>query len=137
MPRPKCQRRIGCPPAMEGFKPFGIHRNGKETVTLLFEEYEALRLTDYEGLTQEQAAEKMQVSRPTFTRIYEQARKTIAKAFVEGSAIIIQGGDVQFDKKWYRCRTCHRLVEGIENHTRCQGCTKYSDDELKEITSYL
>ncbi|GAT62040.1 DUF134 domain-containing protein [Paludibacter jiangxiensis] len=137
MPRPKCQRRIGCPPTMEGFKPFGIHRNGKETVTLLFEEYEALRLTDYEGLTQEQAAEKMQVSRPTFTRIYEQARKTIAKAFVEGSAIIIQGGDVQFDKKWYRCRTCHRLVEGIENHIRCHGCTKYSDDELKEITSYI
>lgn len=137
MPRPKCQRRIGCPPTMEGFKPFGIHRNGKETVTLLFEEYEALRLTDYEGMTQEQAAEKMQVSRPTFTRIYEQARKTIAKAFVEGSAIIIQGGDVQFDKKWYRCRTCHRLVEGIENHIRCHGCTKYSDDELKEITSYV
>ena len=137
MPRPKCQRKIGCPPAMEGFKPFGIPRSELEKVTLLFEEYEAFRLTDYDGMTQEQAASKMQVSRPTFTRIYEQARKTIAKAFVEGKAIVIAGGDAQFEKQWYRCSKCHKLVQGLENHTRCHGCTKYGDDELKKITSYL
>jgi uncharacterized protein len=133
MSRPKCQRKIGAPPAMEGFKPFGISCNKPEKVTLLFEEYEAIRLTDYEGMNQEQSATQMQVSRPTFTRIYEQARKTIAKAFVEGKSITITGGDARFEKQWYRCRKCHKLVEGIENHTRCDGCTCYNDDELVSI----
>jgi len=133
MPRPKCQRRMGMPPSMEGFRPFGISCEKTGKITLLFEEFEAIRLTDYEGMTQEQAAEQMQVSRPTFTRIYEQARRSIAKAFVEGRAIVINGGDVRFEKQWYRCRKCHKLVEGIENHTRCAGCTRYSDDELVRI----
>jgi predicted DNA-binding protein (UPF0251 family) len=120
---------------MEGFSPFGIAAgHAGESVTLLFEEYEAIRLTDYEGLTQEQAAERMQVSRPTFTRIYEQARKTVAVAFVEGKTIVISGGDAHFDRKWYRCRKCHKLVEGIQNHTRCHGCTRFGDDELSEVT---
>jgi predicted DNA-binding protein (UPF0251 family) len=118
---------------MEGFRPFGISCEKMGKITLLFEEFEAIRLTDYEGMTQEQAAEQMQVSRPTFTRIYEQARRSIAKAFVEGRAIVINGGDVRFEKQWYRCRKCHKLVEGIENHTRCAGCTRYSDDELIRI----
>jgi len=51
---------------------------------LNFDEYETIRLLDYEGLMQEEAAERMNVSRPTLTRIYENARKTMAKAFVEG-----------------------------------------------------
>ena len=71
MPRPKRYRTIENPPIMEGFKPFGISMTDLEPVILLFEEYESMRLADYLGLTQEQAAEKMNVSRPTFTRIYE------------------------------------------------------------------
>jgi predicted DNA-binding protein (UPF0251 family) len=76
---------------MEGFKPFGIPMRELGSVVMLFEEFEAIRLADYENLTQEEAAEKMNISRPTFTRLYDKARKTIAKAFVEGKAIIIQG----------------------------------------------
>ena len=92
MPRPKRRRMIVNPPAMEGFKPFGIPMTDLEPVILLYEEYESIRLSDYEGLTQEQSAKKMNVSRPTFTRIYEKARRTIAQAFVEGKAIFIEGG---------------------------------------------
>jgi len=94
---------------MEGFKPFGIPMINLEPVILLYEEYEAIRLADYEGLTQEQAAGQMNVSRPTFTRIYEKARCTIAKAFVEGKAIFIEGGDFQTDNCWYRCENCQKL----------------------------
>ncbi len=97
------------PPVMEGFKPFGIPMINLEPEILLYEEYEAIRLADYEGMTQEQAAGQMDVSRPTFTRIYEKARCTIAKAFVEGKAIFIEGGDFQTDNCWYRCENCHKL----------------------------
>ncbi|MBV5343163.1 DUF134 domain-containing protein, partial [bacterium] len=98
MPRPKQFRKIGFPPLMRGYKPFGIPRTELESVTLSYDEYETIRLLDYEGLMQEQAAERMNVSRPTLTRIYEKARKAIAKAFVEGKMIVIEGGNVDFGK---------------------------------------
>ena len=100
---------------------------------LHFDEYEAIRLLDYEGLMQEQAAERMNVSRPTLTRIYEQARRSMAKAFVEGKMIVIEGGNVEFDRDWYRCKKCHKLIEGKNNHVRCRQCVKYGDDELVPV----
>ncbi len=92
MPNRKRHRRITGFPIMEGYKPFGIPMCELEAINLLFEEYEALRLADYEDLKHEEAAVKMNISRPTFTRLYDKARKKIAQAFVEGKAIIIQGG---------------------------------------------
>ena len=79
MSRPQNNRKILSPPLMQGFKPFGIPRSSLESIVLKYDEYESIRLLDYEGLVQEQAAERMQVSRPTLTRIYESARNTIAK----------------------------------------------------------
>lgn len=118
---------------MVGFKPFGLPGANIEKVVLQYDEYEAVRLLDYEGLLQEQAAEAMNVSRPTLTRIYESARKVIAGAFVEGKIIVIEGGNVDFGKRWYRCRRCSRLIDGIENHVRCKNCRCYGDDELIPI----
>lgn len=133
MPRPKQFRKMGSPPIMRGFKPFGIPRTELETVILSFDEYEAIRLLDYEGLMQEQAAERMNVSRPTLTRIYENARKTIAKAMVEGKMIVIDGGNVDFGKQWFRCRKCHKLIDGIDNHVPCKNCMSYGNEELTII----
>ena len=107
---------------MEGFKPFGIPMRELESVDLLFEEYESLRLADYENLTQEEAAEKMNISRPTFTRLYDKARKSIAKAFVEGKAIIIQGGTFVTDDYWYRCGNCHETMVTIKPAKSCRKC---------------
>jgi len=109
MARPKRNRLILNPPAMEGFRPFGIPMTNLEPVVLLYEEYESIRLSDYEGFTQEQSSERMNVSRPTFTRIYGKARSTIAKAFVEGKAIFIEGGNYHTDDCWYRCDNCLKL----------------------------
>jgi predicted DNA-binding protein (UPF0251 family) len=107
---------------MEGFKPFGIPITDLEPVILLFEEYEAIRLSDYEGLTQVQSAEQMNVSRPTFTRIYEKARRSIAQAFVEGKAIFIEGGNYHTDDCWYRCDNCMKLnISQAETNT-CNYC---------------
>ncbi len=133
MARPKQDRKIGHPPLMQGFKPFGIPPHLLSSVSLLFDEYEAIRLLDYEGMNQEQAAEKMNVSRPTLTRIYEKARKTLATAFVEGKMIIIEGGNVQFEKQWFRCKRCFKLIGGLENHVRCINCKNYFTDELTPI----
>jgi len=135
MPRPKQDRKICNPPLMLGYKPFGIPRNELSSVSLLYDEYEAIRLLDYEGMNQEQAATQMNVSRPTLTRIYEKARKTIAQAFVEGKMILIDGGNVQFDRQWFRCKRCHKLVDGLENHIPCKDCKNFSSDELSAINA--
>lgn len=118
---------------MKGFKPFGIPRKMLDEVTLLYDEYEAIRLVDYEGLHHEKAAEQMNVSRPTLTRIYEKARKTVALALVEGKMINIEGGNVQFDREWFRCKRCYKLIGGMENHIRCKDCNTYGEDELIPI----
>ncbi len=107
-PRPKRKRILSEPPAVSGFVPeSGDYSLALEdTVVLHFEEYEAIRLADYEQMTQLQASKRMHVSRPTFTRIYESARKKVAKAFIENKRISIVGGNVAFDADWYRCENC-------------------------------
>lgn len=102
MPRPKQCRSVECPPSAKGFKPFGHGCiKDKGCVTLQIDEYEAMRLIDKEGLSQEAAALKMQVSRPTFTRIYDRARKTIAEAIFENKTLRIGEGDVEFYGGWH------------------------------------
>ena len=133
MARPQKIRKIASPPAMTGFKPFGLQAYELEVVTLKLEEYESFRMIDYDGLSQDQAAAKMNISRPTFTRLYNRALKSIAKAFVEGRAIEMEGGNFILEREWYRCRKCFRLIEGLENHIPCQGCTRFGKEELIKI----
>ena len=130
MSRPFKSRKICNPPMMNGFKPFGMHFCEVESVNLQFDEYESLKLVNYEGLSQDIAAKKMDVSRPTFTRVYNNALKKIAKAFVECQSIEIEGGNVAFEKDWYKCKKCFKLIEGIENHKKCLHCTTYNNNEL-------
>ena len=122
MSRPKRSRVIKNPPLMEGFKPFGLPMTDLDPEVLPFEEYEALRLSDYELLPQEKAALQMGVSRPTYTRIYEKARRTIATALVEGKVIFIEGGDYHIDYYWYRCDTCRKIMVEKEPVTCCRFC---------------
>jgi len=118
----KRNRKITMPPPMEGFKPFGAPMRELEPVILLYEEYEAIRLADYENLRQEEASKKMNISRPTFTRLYDKARKNIAKAFVEGKAIFIQGGTYVTDDYWYRCYNCHETMISMKPAKHCRKC---------------
>ena len=118
---------------MIGFKPYGITKSKKEEVAIKIEEYESIKLIDYDLLSQEQAAEKMNVSRPTFTRIYNRALKSIAKAFVEGRAIEIIGGCYHFNSDWYRCCKCYKLINGLDNHTKCKNCSRFGSSELIRI----
>lgn len=142
MPRPKRHRMMNRPPAMKGFKPFGIAARDVETIPMLFEEYEALKLADYELLTQENAARVMNVSRPTFTRIYENARRIVARALAESKAIEIAGGNVAFSKDWYKCNECNHLFErerGVEVNScmECDSENVYSIAEALENESKM
>ena len=72
------------------FKPCGIQRSALQGVVLREDEMEAIRLADYEGLYQQKCAEKMGISRTTFSRLIESARKKIADALLNTKALKIQ-----------------------------------------------
>jgi uncharacterized protein len=133
MSRPQKARKIFNPPKMKGFRPFGMKSCVSDSVRLKYEEFESIRLVNYENLSQEAAASRMNISRPTFTRIYNRALKQIARSFVEGRSIEIDGGNYQLDKDWYRCRKCFKLIEGMENHVKCKDCTAYGETELIKL----
>lgn len=94
MSRPKCCRVVGCIPDKNYFKPRGIPSSSLEEVVLALDEYEAIRLADFEGLYQEQAADRMNISRQTFGRIIETAHKKIADVLINGKALKIEGGEI-------------------------------------------
>jgi predicted DNA-binding protein (UPF0251 family) len=130
MPRPVRNRRLDNPPQMAGFKPFGMPLCEAKSIKLQFDEYESIKLVNYENLSQDEAAVKMGVSRPTLTRIHNSALKKIARAFVECASIEIEGGKVEFEKQWYKCKKCFKLIDGLENHKKCKNCNYYNDNEL-------
>jgi len=78
-----------------------------EEINLLVEEAEAVRLKDLEGLEQEDCAEKMNVSRTTFSRILDSARQKIADALLNGKAIRIEGGNYEMAESRFRCISGH------------------------------
>lgn len=97
MPRRRRRRRVSSRP---DFTYFGPGRGGSTSeIVLKVEEFEAIRLADYEGLSQEAAAEEMGVSQPTFHRTLVSARKKIAEALTTGKALRVEGGDYEFVNK--------------------------------------
>lgn len=123
-PRKLRPRKISNPPIVSGMKPYGPNLpSGKpDTILMHFEEYEALRLCDHQGMNHQQASEQMNVSRPTLTRICRQARKKVATALAEGKQLIIEGGKVYFDSEWYACRDCGCFFNHPDINTAAAGC---------------
>ena len=103
MPRPVKWRRVGFLPEVTYFKPAGIPLRMIEEVPLSIEELEAIRLKDVECLQQEECAQKMHISRPTFHRVLESARSKIADALINGKAIHIEGGNFEMSHRRFRC----------------------------------
>lgn len=132
MPRKKRQRRLLAPPSVKGFSVFGP-KNRAQQVILFFEEYEAIKLLDYDNLTQEEASVCMDVSRPTLTRIYESARNKVAQAMVEGKDLIIRGGNFQFDDNWYCCYSCKAKFNMAKADENCPVC---NSNEIISLNEY-
>lgn len=138
MVRPcKCRQIHGIPGAM-AFKPAGKPVRQLKQVELGPDEFEAIRLADMEGLYQEEAAEKMGISRATFGRIVEEARRKIATALVQGRALIIQlDGTEPVPTRKYVCRQCGSRFTAEEKPDRnltCPNCQGSSIIPVPEAT---
>lgn len=90
MPRPKRLRQIMARPEVDTFGPQTAEPCGE--IILSLEEFEAVRLIDYDGMDQSQAAEIMGVSRQTVGRILKAGRSKVAMAIVEGLSLKMSGG---------------------------------------------
>lgn len=81
-----------------------------EEVILTVDEFEAIRLKDVDGLEQEECARQMDISQPTFHRLYLEARKKIADSLIHGKCLKIQGGTYELNlrEKPIQKRRCYR-----------------------------
>jgi predicted DNA-binding protein (UPF0251 family) len=95
MPRPRKLRYVQMPPVINCFRPNRLPPWGGAVILLSIEGLEAVRLSDFEGLDQETAAQRMNVSRQTYGRILAAARRTVAEALVLGRTLRIEGGNFE------------------------------------------
>jgi len=129
MARPNKDRIIEKLPEIRFFKPAGVPGHQLETVEMTMEEVEALRLKDVESLTQAEAAELMNVSRPTFQRVLTSAHKKAAEALTCGKAIKFEGGDYRVVSPGH-CPECGKKKRrgrqyrqgGRERKSSCPDC---------------
>ncbi len=126
MPRPCCRRMIGRMPGCRLFKPAGESVSKLDEVVLSLDELEALRLADHEGLYHESAAARMNVSRQTFGRIIESARRKVASALIEARALRIEGGTVEMNGlRTFTCPGCNHswsVPHGTGRPSACPSC---------------
>jgi len=130
MPRPKHIRKVNNPPHFRGYLPIGLSE--EHPVVLNFEEYEAIRLCDFDLASQAGAALQMGVSRPTFIRIYESARRKVAQAFIHGKPIIFEGGKVYFDSEWYTCNSCGCWFNHPAKDTAVANCALCGSNDIEK-----
>ncbi|MGI6491033.1 MAG: DUF134 domain-containing protein [Peptococcaceae bacterium] len=117
MARPKKWRRVCGLPKRNLFGTLNGSRQDCEIITMTVEEYETIRLIDVEGLTQEECAERMKVARTTVQKIYNDARKKVAAALVNGHILKIEGGDYKLcneEMPFCGCSRCHLRFRKFE-----------------------
>ena len=135
MPRPQKERKVLEPPKIQGLKPMGVPARFLERVYLTLGEYEAIRLADYDGLDHQEAADIIGVSRPTFSRLIEKARKKVAEAIVGVKELLIEGGNYTFTTQLQRCMDCgdfERFESPSELLTTCRSCGSKNIVHLNE-----
>ncbi len=112
MPRPRKCRKVCSLPKISEFSPYGLKKKNSGIVVMTVDEYESVRLIDYQNFTQEECGTYMNIARTTVQQIYNNARNKIAKAIVEGLPLKIEGGDYQ-------------LCDGEELYCGCGGCQRH------------
>lgn len=109
MPRPRKSRKVCYFPQTRFFSPTDSTKEAP--VILTVDEYETIRLIDWEGLSQEESGEFMKVARTTVQQVYASARKKLAQVIVNGCSLQIEGGD-------------YRLCRGDDVSCRYHSCFK-------------
>lgn len=112
MARPKKWRRVCCLPESDRFGPLNVQIDHKHFIAMTVDEYEAIRLIDLEGFTQEECANQMNIARTTVQGIYCDARKKLAESLVRGKVLRIEGGD-------------YKLCNDIEKPCGQGGCRRH------------
>jgi len=136
MARPKKNRLIGFNPKINYFKPRGIPVLDLEEVCLTIDERESIRLADLEGLSHEKAGRQMGISRATFGRIVQQARKIVADAIIHGKAVRVEGGNYQLKEELrrFKCEACLHEWQEPFGTGRPQNCPACEDINLYRTT---
>lgn len=132
MPRPKKCRLVKREPGVTFFKPQGIPLRVLEHAVITVDELEALRLSDFLGMSHEETAQQLKVSRPTVTRMLARAHQTLADALVNGKAIRIEGGDYVLEGYECLCPKCGAQWSAPASTDQNQVCGKCSDMEIKD-----
>lgn len=127
MPRPLKCRKIGCNPEFRFFKPEAVLAGELDVVVMSFDELEAIRLSDFDGLYQEEAAAQMHVSRQTFGNILVSARHKVCEMLITGKQLMITGGNIMVtsEERVFKCALCGHewsLAHGIQRPETCPSC---------------
>jgi predicted DNA-binding protein (UPF0251 family) len=130
MARPTKWRRIERMPAYRRFAPSDGQPAGAPGISMKVEELEAIRLKDLEGLEQEECADRMEVSRPTFQRILLSAREKVADSLVNGKSLRVEGGNYTRNICPVKCLDCgkewqdsYENLDGARNGgVSCPSC---------------
>ena len=136
MPRPFNERLVRRGLEQRRFKPAGVPARDLEEVVLGLDGAEAVCLADLEGLYQEAAAQRMGVSRQTFGRIIETARRTIADAIINGKSLRIEGGEIarrNEGEKLMKVAVPSRGGQVDEHFGHCEGFSVFSFDAEHRI----
>jgi len=125
MPRRKRHRLVTKEPPVSVYKPAGIPAMELEEILITIDEFEALRLADFEGLSQRDASTAMQISQPTFNRVLSSARHKVASGLVQGFVLRIEGGRYRLADGTgiLECIDCGASVDmSSENKSSCHAC---------------
>lgn len=131
MARPTRCRRVCSEPECRGFAPQTALGIG--TVTLTVDEYEVIRLVDYEKRTHEQCAAQMEISRTTVTEIYESARFKISDSLVNGKTLLISGGNYHVcrgDRERGCGRNCRWVMHEKKGEAAMRIAVPYEDGQV-------
>lgn len=124
MPRSKKEKSVHSPPLFSVYKPAGIIRSALQRLPLALDEYEAIRLADYLGMDHAEAALEMGISRSTFSRLIERARRKTARFLIEGKELCIEGGNIHFRGNIIRCHECGHMfnISIGKSISQCPEC---------------
>jgi predicted DNA-binding protein (UPF0251 family) len=119
MARPKKHKRICAIPATEVFN----KKKASDNIKMSVDEFEVIRLIDYNGLTQQECAKQMQVARSTITAVYDSARYKISSSIVNNKGLIVNGGDYELcSSSKHCCGQCGKSKCKRCKHGTCENC---------------
>ncbi len=131
MPRRKRHRSVHREPPVSVYKPAGIPVRDLDEILVTIDEFESIRLADFEGMSQREASEIMKISQPTFNRVLSSARSKIAEGIVLGQVLRIEGGNyvLRDGSGGLQCVDCGTNLDMTKDDQR--KCPKCGSSELR------